>query len=245
MIDARIRTAIVALATLMPVAMHAQRGMGPGGGRMGGNPVAPLIDMRRELNLSARQLTQLDSIERSLLQRNRTVQERIRSRMDSVRPRLRADTGEARQALRVQADSMRALRRVIVRNDSTAREAAMRILTDSQRIQVRVRAAERRGFNRGRASAMREGQRGFRQAQPGPQGRRMQPGQPGGRMGMAGPGMRQSGGLRGPDGIGPRFEGRRPPMAGEMAPRRRGMMGDSIPPGEPGPRRRPPADSGR
>ena len=62
---------VIALAMTMPVAMQAQRGGGGGGemgggrgGRMGGggpggNPVAPLIDMRRELNLSSRQLTQL------------------------------------------------------------------------------------------------------------------------------------------------------------------------------------------
>ena len=64
MLTNRTRAAVLALAIMTPVALHAQRGVG-GGGRGsvggGGNPVAPLIDMRRELNLTARQLVQLDS----------------------------------------------------------------------------------------------------------------------------------------------------------------------------------------
>ncbi len=50
------RTAMLALALAVPVTLQAQRGMGPRGPRAGGNPVAPIIDMRRELNLTPRQL---------------------------------------------------------------------------------------------------------------------------------------------------------------------------------------------
>lgn len=259
------RTAVIAAAMLMPVAMHAQQGRG--GGRMGGaagpggNPVAPLIDMRRELNLSARQLTQLDSIERTLVQRNQTIRDRMRTRLDSLRPRTR-DSGEAEiQRFRAESDSIRALRQVIARNDSTARVAAMNVLSDSQRVRVRERMAERRGFERGRMSTMQGGGRGFRGRQGqqgfGPRMRRGPAG--GGRGGMVGPEFRQRGGMRAPDGFGPRgLENRGMPDApmrrfrrppGDFSPDslgvapRRGQLGDSLR-FERG-RRRPPADSGR
>jgi hypothetical protein len=237
--------------------MQAQRGMGPGQGRVGGNPIAPLINMRRELNLSARQLTQLDSIERTLLQRNQGLRDRMRSRVDSLRPRGRLSSEEEIARFRAQGDSMRALRRVIVRNDSVARAAAMAILTDSQRIRVRERVAEQRGFAAGRRSAMRGGQRGFRQGRMGAQGfgGRMRPGN---RMGMGGAGrVRPPGAMRGPggfgmpdDSIGPmrrRGSGMNPPAGmgpdGQGFGPRRQMGGPDAPMG---PRlRRPPADSGR
>jgi hypothetical protein len=248
------RAAVFALAMTMPVAMHAQRGMGQGPGRAGGNPVAPLIDMRRELNLSSRQLAQLDSIERTLLQRNESLRGRLRARLDSVQPRRRPSSEEEIAAFRAEGDSMRALRRVIVRNDSVARAGAMAVLTDSQRVRVRERMAERRGFAAGRMSMMRGGQRGLRQEQMGRPG--MRQGGMGGRMGMAGPGMRARGRMGGPDGFGPRwFDNRRPGTPGDtLAPMMRRFRGmnppDSIAPGNQGvaprPRlRRPPADSGR
>lgn len=254
------RRAALALVVAMPVAVHAQRGAGPRGGRTGPNPVAPLIDMRRELNLSARQLTQLDSIERTLVQRNEAIRARLRTRLDSVGPRRGRDlTDEQRQALRAQADSFVAIRRGIARNDSLARASAMAVLTDSQRVRVRERLAERRGFMAGRMSVRGGGVRGGRGRQAGPGGFGGRMGQaPRGRMGMGGPGMRGQG--FGPQG---EFRGRRPPGAGMgmgpmgggmrgmqppddqsgMAMRRRGMMGpDAPPPPQP---RRPPADSGR
>lgn len=236
------RSAIVAFAMMLPVAMQAQQGRGRGEGRGGpeggvarmggmggvgrvggggGNPVAPLIDMRRELNLSSRQLVQLDSIERTLIQRNQLVRERMRTRLDSLRPRTRPSSEEEIQRYRAEGDSMRALRQVVVRNDSTARVAAMNVLTDSQRVFVRERLAERRGFAAGRMSTMRGmGMQGF--------GPRMRRGGAGARIGgMGGPGFRPRGGMRGPDGLGPRDR----MMPDDAAPMRRF--------------RRPPADSGR
>lgn len=243
------RAAVIALAMAMPVAMNAQRGMRQGPGRVGGNPVAPLIDMRRELNLSARQLTQLDSIERTLLQRNQGLRDRLRTRLDSLRPRSRQSSEEEIAAFRAEGDSLRALRRVIVRNDSVARAAAMAVLTDSQRVHVRERMAERRGYEAGRMSMMRGGQGGLRQGRMGQPGRVRQ-GVMRGRMGMSGA-TRPPGGMRGPGG----FDDRRPGMPDDaMGPMRRfrGMNPpDSVAPGNqapapPAPRlRRPPADSGR
>jgi hypothetical protein len=269
------RATVIALAMTMPAAMHAQRGGGGGamgggrGGRMGGggpggNPVAPLIDMRRDLNLTSRQLTQLDSIERTLIQRNQTVRERMRTRLDSLRPRTR-ESGEAEiQRFRAESDSIRALRQVMARNDSTARAAAMNVLTDSQRVRVRERMAERRGFEAGRMSTMRGGARGMRGRQ-GQQGvgprMRQSPGM--GRGEMQGQGFGPRGGvMRGPDGFGPRrFDDRM--MPDDSAPMRRfrrppgedvGPQGQGVAPRrrqfddstrfERAPRR-PPADSGR
>jgi hypothetical protein len=217
--------------------------------------------MRRELNLSARQLTQLDSIERTLVQRNQTIRDRMRTRLDSLRPRTR-EAGEAEiQRYRAESDSIRALRQVIARNDSTARVAALNVLSDSQRVRVRERMAERRGFERGRMNTMQGGGRGFRgrQGQQG-FGPRMRRGPGGGGRGMVGPQFRPRGGMRGPDGLGPRGLNnrgmpdapmrrfRRPPVEdiapdGQgIAPRRR-QFDDSLRV-ERG-RRRPPADSGR
>jgi hypothetical protein len=263
------RIAIMAgLAVLaLPAGLQAQRGAGPRRGGGMGNPVAPLIDMRRELNLSARQLTQLDSIERTLLARNRTVRERLQARMDTTMRAGRGQqlTDEQRTVMRARMDSMRVVRSEIVRNDSTARAAALRVLTDSQRTQVQLRQAERRGFAAGRAAAQR-GQRGFRGGdRPGVR-RQAQPMGPRNRMGMRGgavvrppaggmgPGQR---GFQGQRGLAP---GSRPgPMGGGirrinpdgvgpddrgLAPRRRGMMrGDLAPADSVPPVRRPPADS--
>lgn len=244
MLSLSTRAAFVAMATMtMPVAMHAQRGGGVPG-RVGGNPVAPLIDMRRELNLSARQLVQLDSIERTLLQRNQALRDRMRTRLDSIRPRTRESSEAEIQRFRAEGDSLRALRQVIVRNDSVARAAAMSVLTDSQRVRVRERAAERRGFEAGRRSNMRGGARGFRGRQ-GMEGPRFREGRPG-RMGM---GMAPRGGMGGRGGPGMRrFEdGRLPDDSMRPMRRFRGAPADApIGPREqmaPRLRRRPPADS--
>jgi hypothetical protein len=259
------RAGVIAVAMMLPVAMQAQRGGGGGRARMGGggpggNPVAPLIDMRRELNLSSRQLVQLDSIERTLIQRNQALRERIRTQLDSLRPRSR-ESGEAEiQRFRAEADSLRAVRQLISRNDSVARASAMNVLTDSQRVRVRERMAERRGFAAGRMSTM----RGSRGAQGvGPRMRRGGVGaRIGGMRGMGGPGLRERGGMRGPGGFGlRRFDDRR--MPDDSAPMRRFRRPpvDNLGPGDQGvaPRRRrlddstrmergprrPPADSGR
>ena len=207
------RTAIVAVAMTLPVALHAQRGGGPRMGEGVRNPVAPLIDMRRELNLSGRQLAQLDSIERALLQRNEALRQQFRPRGDSARPAMRRqaqrDTAvmrARRDSMRVRMDSMRTLRQQIVRNDSTARAQALGILTDAQRAQVRERMAERRGFEAGRRSAVR--------GQTGPRMRG-----PGGRIGPDRP-LRRGDGMRRPGAFAPRFDGRRP-----VPDDRPGMMG--------------------
>lgn len=175
------RVAVLAVLGLvaMPSLLEAQRGRGPGAAR---NPVAPIIELRRELNLTPRQLVQLDSIERTLLERNRALMEQFRGRIDSL-PRMRRgqqlteeQRAERRAQLEARRDSMQALRRELMRNDSTARSQAMSVLTDSQRMQMREREAERRGFERGRATRQRLGERGIRQRSPLGRGFRRPPG---------------------------------------------------------------------
>ena len=242
----RLRTsaALLAVAITMPVALQAQRGGGMGGGRgmgmgpggPGGNPVAPIIDMRRELNLTSRQLVRLDSIERTLFDRNQVLRERLRATLDTARPRGRPTTEEEIARFRAEADSMRAVRRVIASNDSVARVAAMAVLTDSQRIHVREREAERRGFMAGQRSRGGRGM-GMRRPPQGddamPRGRRggmgMGPGPGMGMGGMDAPGARMRRGEFGPgDDVGPRFYRRGQP-SDDMAPRfRRRFPPDSI-----------------
>ena len=198
----RLMPALLMGLVAMPSVAHAQRGMGPGrmgpaGRGDGGNPVAPLIEMRRQLNLSTRQLVQLDSIERTLLQNNRNLQEQLRARMDSMRPQ-RQDRAERprremtdsqrvqmrsqmRAQMEARMDSLRPLREQIARNDSTARARALAVLTDSQRVQVREWQAEQRGFRRGMSARRGPAPRqGFRGAPPAPRSR-MMPGAPRGR----------------------------------------------------------------
>ena len=200
MMTYRTRAAVLALAMTMPAASHAQRGMGPGPVV---NPVGPIIDMRRDLNLTSRQLVRLDSIERTLLDRNGALRSRLRTRLDSLRPKGSLTGEEEIQWRRTEGDSLRALRRVIAQNDSVARGAAMAVLTDSQRVRVRERVAERRGFMAGRMRAGRGMRRPPQLDGTMPMGRgRMGMGGPGGRMGMGmgGPGGRMGMGMRGPGG---------------------------------------------
>lgn len=241
------RAVFVALVMTLPAALPAQRGRaGGGGGRgmgmgpvPGTNSVGPIIDMRRELNLTSRQLVRLDSIERTLLDRNDALRNRIRVRLDSMRPKENLTGEEEIKWRRAQADSLRAIRNLMVQNDSVARGAAMAVLTDSQRVHVRERIAERRGFMAGTRMGGRG--RGMRRP-PGfddqtPMGRR-RGGDPGG-MGFDGPrgpggmGMGGARGMRSPNEFGPGFYGRRggtPDDIGRpMFRQRRGPPPDSTP----------------
>ena len=223
------RTAIMTAAMMLPIVMQAQRPMSRD--RWTGiNSIAPLIDMRRELNLTSRQLVQLDSIERVLLARNQGIRDQLRVRLDSVRPRGGTRSEEEIAAMRAQGDSLRALQRVIARNDSVARVSAMAVLSDSQRVRVRERVAERRGFEAGRQSRMREGRRPGSPEFNDQMGPRMR-----GRMGGMGMGLgMENPGMRGPGMGGPRMGG-----PGMGAP---GMRFRGAPPNDSGPRRfrRPP-----
>ena len=125
--------------------------------------VTAIINLRRRLELTPRQLMQLDSIERGVAAQRTALMAQLRAearrsggpggpgavpRVGAVRPM--PDSVRARlAALRPQVEQLR-------RTDSAATAAAERILTEPQRAQLR----EARAFARGRASAARVRARG-------------------------------------------------------------------------------------
>ena len=114
--------------------------------------VTRLLNLRRQLDLTPRQVAQFDSIERLVVAEQRSVMERMRAerggRPSAVAPdSLRAE----RQRLQPQLAQLR-------QRDSVTTAAAERLLTDAQRGKLR----ELRAFARGRAAGLRQGQGAMR-----------------------------------------------------------------------------------
>lgn len=144
---------------------------GPGG-PMAGRAIAPrgnvtaILNARRALDLTPRQVAQLDSIERALHAERQRVAASMRPQMDSLRQRIRTqgvprDTAARRQMREQAARRQAALRpqlEQLRQRDSAANAAAERVLTEAQRTKWRELQAERRGFQRG----MRAGRAGAR-----------------------------------------------------------------------------------
>lgn len=170
-----------------------------------GGEVTAILNARRELDLTPRQVAQLDSIERVRHAERKRVAEQTRPAMDSMRQRMRTQgiprDSAQRAAMRAQMEQRRTAMRPQMEQlrtrDSAAAVAAERLLTDAQRGKWRELQAERRGFVRGMQAG--RGAQGMR-GQPGraPQGMRgRQPGQPP----MRGePGVRRPAPERRPDG---------------------------------------------
>lgn len=146
----------------MPAAIGAQ---GAQGGRGPEMDVTALLNARRQLDLTPRQVAQLDSIERSLFAERRQMETRMQAMGDSMRaargagdrPRMNRDSAMARrETMRPQMEQMR-------RRDSTSRSAAQRVLSETQRQQVREMQAEERGRQRGMREARQRGRQGGRQ----------------------------------------------------------------------------------
>lgn len=165
----------------------------PAAPRAGGG-VTAILNARRALELTPRQVAQLDSIERGLHAERQRVTAAMRPAMDSLRQRVRTQgatrDSAQRQQMRQQAEQRRATIRPqmeqLRQRDSAATVAAERLLTETQRTKWREMQAERRGFARG-MQAGRTGGRGPalrgtpRQGRPGamraPQGPRSPQGQ--------------------------------------------------------------------
>lgn len=132
-----------------------------------GGGVTAILNARRALDLTARQVAQLDSIERGLHAERQRVTAAMRPAMDSLRQRVRTQgiprDSVQRQQMRQQAEQRRAAMRPqmeqLRQRDSAATAAAERLLTDAQRTKWREMQAERRGFARG-MQAGRAGGRG-------------------------------------------------------------------------------------
>lgn len=199
--------ALLVAPALVAPALAAQPGRGPDDRPHGASPrgrnggVTQLLNARRELELTPRQVAQLDSIERVQMAEHKALNERMRPVRDSIARRARSGdrTPAFRDSVRAQARSRMEANRPLLdeqrKRDSSRHVAAERVLNDTQRQRVREMQAERRGFERG----MREGrgQRGGA-AQRGDRGDM--------RGGMRGPQRGQSGpaGVRGPQGPGAR-----------------------------------------
>lgn len=213
------RLTLVLGALALPALASAQQPVGPRGAVRRPMPpaerpdvpradVTHILNARRQLDLTPRQVAQLDSIERAQFAARRADQERMRAFRDSLRGNItaRAREGVSRDSLRAQArarlEAQRPAMEQMRRRDSTARAAAERVLNETQRGQLREMLAERRGFERGlRAGRGERAPQGARR----PQGFRGDRGAP--RQGFA---------PRAPDGA-PRM---RRPDAAPMGPRR-------------------------
>lgn len=194
----RISLKTLALSGLLIAAPSIVLAQAPGvrGGAMGAGPrdggVTAILNARRALELTPRQVAQLDSIERSLWAEREKLRAQAQPQREAVQRELRQriERGERpmqnpaqRDSLRAQAqarmNAMRPQMDALRQKDSTARVAAERLLNDTQRGKWREMQAERRGYERGRREGMRRGgdvrAQGFRGA----------PRQPGQRQGMA------------------------------------------------------------
>ena len=147
----------------MPRAPMAARGELPPAG------ATVLLNARRQLELTPRQVTQLDSIERAQWVERERMRSQMRPAQDSMRAQMReriqrgerpARDSAARASMRAEMqgrmEAQRPAMQQMRQRDSVSRAAAQRVLTDAQRQQVREMQAERRGFARG----MREGRGG-------------------------------------------------------------------------------------
>lgn len=186
----------------------APRGAGPVARPMAGRAVAPragggvtaILNARRVLELTPRQVAQLDSIERGLHAERQRVTAAMRPAMDSLRQRVRTQgvprDSAARRQMMQQAEQRRATLRPqmeqLRQRDSAAMAAAERLLNDTQRTKWREMQAERRGFARGVQAGRGAGRGGALRGRPGA---------------MRGP----QPGLRGP-------QGQRPPQMRRPAP---------------------------
>lgn len=121
-----------------------------------------LLNARRQLDLTPRQVAQLDSIERAQWTERQRMREQMRPAQDSMRAQLReriqrgerpAQDSAVRASMRADAqrrmEAQRPMMQQMRQRDSVSRAAAQRVLTDAQRQQVREMQAERRGFVRG------------------------------------------------------------------------------------------------
>lgn len=200
------RAILIASALMLPLAAAGAQPNRPGPRGLGGRPgpsATELLDARRQLELTPRQVARLDSIERSQLAQRRQLRQQMQHLRDSVCANQRPCnlTADQRQQLRSRLEADRPQREALWRRDSVARARAMSVLDSTQRGRVQ----------------------GWRMAQA----RRLmerRPGQVGPRLRGPDQGWNRFDGprgLRGPRGVRPGFDG---PGAGPRALRDFGPM---------------------
>lgn len=185
-------------ALVVPALAGAQqpqpRGAGAAGSRVGMQRDLPsadatrILNLRRVLDLTPRQVTQLDSIERVQVAARRATGEQLRARRDSMGAQgpqraqraqraqgaqmrqgmMRDSAGRAamrdsmRDSMQARMQAMRPQMEEARRRDSVGRAAAERVLNDTQRQQLRELQAEERGRQRGLREARVGGRQGPR-----------------------------------------------------------------------------------
>lgn len=114
-----------------------------------------LLERRRDLDLTSRQVARLDSIEREQFSARRAAQARMRQVQDSIcgdrRPCVL--TPEEAQRFRAQREQMRPQREQMMRTDSAARSRAYAVLDSTQR--TRLQSIREQRVMRQRGAAMR------------------------------------------------------------------------------------------
>jgi hypothetical protein len=144
--------------------------------RRSGDPrgsVSDIINSRRLLDLTPRQLTQLDSIERTQFRARSEMRNRLETRRDSLCANRRPCvlSREERAAFQDWADSQRPRRADMLRNDSLTRDRVLSVLDSTQRSRLsdlRPRRAGGREMRQGPGMGERRGMREMR----GPRGMR-------------------------------------------------------------------------
>jgi hypothetical protein len=227
------RTLLTLSFLALPAASEAQPRR-PMPDRPGGRGLSAteLLNRRRELDLTPRQVARLDSIERAQFAQRRQLGLELQRQRDSLcanrRPCVLSQ--EERQRFRDQMERERPRREAMLRGDSAARSLAFSMLDSTQRGRVqgmRMRAPMGRGEIgprfRGQDRGFMGPRRGF--ARPGEFGPRFNRGQMGPRFNRRGmePGVAPR-----ERPMGPRLlRERRPGMGGDMGPRLRRMPGDT------------------
>jgi hypothetical protein len=152
---------LVATAQVRPDGPGGPPGEGRGRPSMGATPrdgaprepgVTAMLNARRQLDLTPRQVAQLDSMERGLFTERKALMERMQGQR-------RALQQPGPQGRPISPDSMRARMQQLQpqmaqwrQRDSSALASAERLLTEPQRQKLR----EIRAYARGRADAMRQ-----------------------------------------------------------------------------------------
>lgn len=114
-----------------------------------------LLERRRDLDLTSRQIVRLDSIEREQFTARRAARERMLQLQDSICANRRPCvlTPEEGQRFRAQREEMRPQREQMMRADSAARSRAYAVLDSTQRTRLQT-MREQRAMGQ-RASMMR------------------------------------------------------------------------------------------
>lgn len=137
------------LAAIFPLAAADAQ---PRRGQMRPRVIAPrepsaseLLDRRRELDLTPRQVARLDSIERTRFSERRAIREQMTRQIDSVCANRRPCvlTPEERGRFRTRMEEMRPQREQMMRGDSAARLQAYSVLDSTQRSRLQTMREQR------------------------------------------------------------------------------------------------------